>query len=190
MEKNILVNDFVKKYKEMKSEEAKLAYVKSVMKRTYCPILEKKAVLEKMVEISKGEGDVAYLDMVLSKLNFTMAIIVLYTHLVVSKDENGKPEAGKAYDMLVQADLLNVICSIIGEREMNELISINEAAIGTWHNKNTSIEAYVASLTEKAVDRFGVVAGAGAQQLAAILDDEKKVEKVLKLVEKAAKKVK
>ena len=190
MEKNILVSEFVEKYNSLKSEEAKAAQVKAIMKRTYCPLIEKKMVLEKMVEISKGDGNIAYLDMVLSKLNFTMAIIALYTNLIIDKNEDGTPKSGESYDLLVQADLLNAICNIIGERELNELISVNEAAIDTWHNKNTSVEAYIADLVEKMADRFGVVAGAGAQQLAAILDDEEKMNKTLNVIQKTLKRIK
>lgn len=187
---NVLINDFIKEYNTLKNEETKVTYVKSIMKRTYCPIIEKKAALEKMLEISVGEGKVPYLDMITSKINFTMTILVLYTKLVVEKNEDGLPKADEAYDLLVKGDLLNTICNIIGEREFNELMSINEAAINTWHNKNASVEAYVSKLFETAVDRFGVVAGVGAQQLVAFLDNEQKMEKLLKLLEKTAKKIK
>ncbi len=190
MEKNILVSEFVKKYNSLKSEEAKAAQVKAIMKRTYCPILEKKLVLERMVELSKGDGNITYLDMVLSKLNFTMAIIALYTNLIVDKNEDGTPKSAESYDLLVQADLVNSICNEIGEREINELMSINAYSIETWHNKNTGVESYILNLVEKMAEKFGVVAGAGAQQLASVLDDEEKMKKTLNVIQKAIKKVK
>lgn len=182
----ILVGEFVKKYNEFNNDASKAAYLKKIIKRTYCPILEKKLILEMMVEKSKGEGDIAYIDMVLSKINFYMSIIVLYTNLEVEKDDKGIPKTMDAYDMLKQADVFNAILNEIGEKEFGELMSVNDAALDTWHTKNTSTQAYISSLVEKVSLIFSTALGKEIGSLADMLNtgtDEDKAELVATLME-------
>lgn len=143
------VNEFIKKYTSLSGEQAKLGVVKGIMKRTYCPILEKKILIELMVEKSKGEGKTAYIDMVLAKVNFYMAIIGLYTNLEIEKDDKGVPKTFEAYDELTKADAFNAILNELGEKELGELMSVNDAALNTWHTKNTSTAAFISDLVEK-----------------------------------------
>lgn len=161
------LNDFIKKYMSLNGEQARLGVIKSIIKRTYCPIVEKKLIIEMMVDKSKGEGNVAYIDMVLAKINFYMAIIAIYTTLEIEKDENGLPKTMEAYDMLTEADLFNAILNEIGEREFNELMTVNEAALNTWHTKNTSTQAYISNLVEKVSMIFSTALG---KELGSITD--------------------
>lgn len=165
------LNDFIKKYTSLNGEQARLGVVKSIIKRTYCPIVEKKLIIEMMIEKSKGEGDIKYIDMVLSKINFYMAIIAIYTTLEIEKDENGIPKTMEAYDMLTKADLFNAILNEIGERELGELMTVNEAALNTWHTKNTSTQAYISNLVEKIGMIFSTAMGKELGSLAEMLGD-------------------
>ena len=169
--KKTLVNDFVKKYTALNSEQAKLGMVKSIMKRTYCPIIEKKFIIEMMVDKSKGEGKVAYIDMVLAKINFYMAIIGMYTNLETEKDEKGVAKNMEAYDMLTKADIFNAVLNEIGDKELGELMTVNEAALNTWHTKNTSTAAYVSDLVEKVSIIFSAAMGKELGSLADMLGD-------------------
>ena len=182
----ILVGDFVKKYNEFNNDASKEAYLKKIIKRKYCPILEKKLILEMMVEKSKGDGNIAYIDMVLSKINFYISIIVLYTNLEVEKDDKGIPKTMDAYDMLKQADVFNAILNEIGEKELGELMSVNDVVLDTWHTKNTSTQAYVSSLVEKISLIFSTALGKEIGSLADALNtgtDEDKAELVASLME-------
>lgn len=189
MEKK-LVSKFIENYVGLKNDTVKTGQVHSIIRRTYCPLLEKKLILEMMAEKSAVMDPVPYIDMVLSKLNLTMAILALYTYLEVDKDENGVPKTFEAYDLLIQYDLLNAICNEIGEREINELLSVQEAVLDTWHTKNTSTEAYISGLVEKASEKIGVVAGAGAQQLAEVFEDETKINRLIDTWQNKIKKIK
>ena len=157
--KKTLVNDFVTKYNSLTGEQTKLNLVKSIMKRTYCPIIEKKLIIEMMVDKSKGEGKVTYIDMVLAKINFYMAIVGMYTNLEVERDEKGIAKTMEAYDELTKADIFNAILREIGEKELGELMTINEAALNTWHTKNTSTAAYISGLVEKVSLIFSTALG-------------------------------
>lgn len=188
--KKILVTDFVKKYNEVKSADLKTKQVKGIMKRTYCPILEKKEILNLMLEKSVVEDDIKHIDMFVNKLNFYSAIISIYTNIVPEKDENGIVKSYEMYDLLIENNIMSTILEIIGERELGELTSVNGLLLDTWHMKNTSSEAYVNNLVETASQKLGTYAGFGMDKLADVLSDEKKMNKIMSALEKVAKKIK
>ena len=165
--KKMLVSDFINKYISLNGEQTKIALIKSIIKRTYCPILEKRFVLDMMAEKSRGEGDISYIDMVLNKLNVTMAIIILYTNLEVDKDENGASQTADAYDMLRKNGILDVIYREIGEYELGELMMVNDNVLETWHTKNTSAQAYFSNIIEKVSLIFSTAIG---KELSSITD--------------------
>lgn len=189
-EKKILITDFVKKYKTLASEKLKNDYIKSIIKCNYCPILKKRAILDLMLEKSVNEDGLKTIDMFLNKLNFYAAIISLYTYIVPDKDENGVPKSYEMYDLLTENNLMNPILELIGERELGELTSINGLLLDNWHMQNTSVEAYISSFVEAASRKFGVVAGVGMEKLTEVLEDEKKMNKVITALDKVLKKVK
>lgn len=188
--KKILVTDFVKKYNEMKSAELKTKQIRGIIKRTYCPILEKKMILDLMLEKSVVEDGIPYIDMFCNKINFYAAIISMYTYIVPDKDKKGVPKSYEMYDLLVENDILNAILAMIGERELGELTSINGLLLDTWHMKNTSTQAYVSNLVETASRKFGVVASVGMEKLSEVLDDEVKLKRAMTALDKVVKKIK
>ena len=188
--KKILVTDFVKKYNEVKSEDLKKKQVQGIIKRTYCPIIEKKMILDLMLEKSIVEDDVPYIDLFTNKLNFYAAIISLYTYIIPEKDENDKSKSFEMYDLLVENNIINAILEQIGERELGEFTSINGLILDNWYAKNTSTQAYVNGLVETASRKFGVVAGVGMEKLADVLSDEKKMDKIMSALDKMLKKIK
>lgn len=188
--KKILVTDFVKKYNEVKSEDLKKKQIQGIIRRTYCPIIEKKVILDLMLEKSIVKDDTPCIDMFTNKLNFYAAIISLYTYIVPEKDENGISKSYEMYDLLVENNIMNTILEAIGERELGELTSINGLLLDTWHMKNTSSQAYINNLVETASHKFGVYAGAGMDKLADVLSDEKKMNKIMAAIDKVTKKIK
>ena len=188
--KKILVTDFVKKYNDVKSADLKTKQVQGIIKRTYCPILEKKEILNLMLEKSVVEDDIKHIDMFVNKLNFYSAIISIYTNITPEKDENGIVKSYEMYDLLIENNIMSTILEIIGERELGELTSVNGLLLDTWHMKNTSSEAYVNNLVEIASQKLGTYAGFGMDKLADVLSDEKKMNKIMVALEKVAKKIK
>ena len=189
--KKVLVTDFVKKYNEVKSADLKAKQIQGVIKRTYCPILEKKVILDLMLEKSIiKEDNTSHIDMFTNKLNFYAAIISLYTYIVPEVDENGKSKSYEMYDLLIENNIMSIILETIGERELGELTSVNGLLLDTWNMKHLSTEAYVNNLIETASQKFGAYAGFGMDKLADVLSDEKKMNKVMAALDKVAKKVK
>lgn len=137
--KKITITTFVEGYNKLNADTAKVNYIKNIIKRTYCPLLEKKVVLQLFLDQSTVTQDngIKYIDMFLSRINFISSIIVLYTNLEMEKDDKNRPDTFKMYDLLKQADLINLICGLIGETEMKELADIYQCLLDTFSNKNS-----------------------------------------------------
>ena len=186
----ILITDFIKKYNALASATTKEGYLKSIIKRTYCPVLEKKVILEMMAEKSANEDGIKYIDLFTNRINFIATIISLYTTLVPEKTEDNKPKTFEMYDLLVENDILNKILELIGEREITELTNINGVILDNWHMKHSSTEAYIANLVDSVSQKIGITAGAGMDKLADVLSDEVKMGKVMGAIDKIYKKIK
>lgn len=117
-----------------------------------------------------------------------MAILVIYTDIEPDKEDD-KPKTWEAYDALKSTGILEQILEYIGD-DIEELLSVQKDVMDTWHMKNSSPEAYVANLVEIASQRFGIAAGVGMEKLTELLEDEKRVEKLLIMLEKTLKKIK
>lgn len=188
--KKVLVTDFVNKCRTLTNEKLKNDYIASIMKRSYCPILEKKSVLDLMLEKSLTGEENKTIDLFVNKLNFYAAIILLYTYIIPDKDEKGVPKSYEMYDLLMEHNLMNSILEHIGEREIGELTSINGLLLDNWYANNTSTKAYVNEVVNTASRRFGIAGDLILEKLTEVLDDEVKMNKVTSVLDKMIKKIK
>ena len=156
IERKIDVPEFIRRYNLLKTDEQRDEFVKSTVWRTYCPVLEKKLVLQTILEksITTGKNGVQYIDMFLSKINMTTTILILYTKLNIVKTDDSTTNAFQDYDLLFENNLMNKICEIIGERELSELMSINSLLMGN-----------VAKYTEAFATTVGMFANEGISEL-------------------------
>ena len=167
IERKIDVPEFIRRYISWKQMNSEMNLIKSTVWRTYCPVLEKKLVLQTILEksITTGKNGVQYIDMFLSKINMTTTILILYTKLNIVKTDDSTTNAFQDYDLLFENNLMNKICEIIGERELSELMSINSLLMGNFHEENKNIEAYVAKYTEAFATTVGMFANEGISEL-------------------------
>ena len=177
-----LVSKFVEEFKKVTNETTKQAMVKKHVVRYYSPILTKMNVLQTMMNGCVKDGKTGkYIDMAASKLNFIMAILILYTDLQVdkTKSEEGKevPNVWSAYDQLKESGALDMILNEIG-KDIEELLTVQDQILSTWHNENTSTAAYVSGLIEKVGMIFSTAMGKELGSLADILgnSEEDKTE--------------
>lgn len=186
--KKILITDFIEQYNKLSDEKLKDRKIKGIIKRTYCPILEKKLMLDLMLKKSINEEGIKHIDLFVNRINFIAVIISLYTTLLPEKNEDGTPRTYEMYDLLVENDILNKILEIIGEKEITELTSINGTVMDNWYATNTSTEAYISNLMETASRKFGAYIGFGLEKIADALDDEKKMQMIVNLMDNVFKK--
>lgn len=173
------VIEFCKKYAQLENEKEKLELLSSVIKRTYTPILEKRVILQKMLDqsIVEQENGVRYIDMLVSRINYTMALIILYTNLEIdSKDGKGRTE--DMYDSLIKNNIVSDICEYIGTQEMAELNSVNKSIIDTFYNQYGSTEAFVGNAIANIGQKIGVASGWVIQQIDEIINDENKFSNI------------
>lgn len=149
------VKEFCEKYDKMNDKE-KQDYLASIIYRNYCPVIEKQYILKTLNEkcIVTTENGVSYIDMFLSKINWVMAILVLYTTLDVVHDNADGSTSFDDYDELAQRDILVGIYGLVGEREIKELLSINSTIIENYNRENNSVDGCI----RKYIERIGILA--------------------------------
>lgn len=167
VERKLTVKEFCRRYDMLKTDEQKSNFVQSMIYRTYCPVLEKKIILQTMLDktIVSGKNGVEYIDMFLSKINFATAILLLYTKFNVSKNEDSETNAFQDYDLLIERGFLDVISTSIGEDELNELTTINGLLMDNFYAENKTIEAFIAKYTQAFATTFGMFADEGISEL-------------------------
>lgn len=134
------VLEFIDKYNKANSDKVKEQMLRSHIKRTYCPVLEKKYVLSMFIDGCVIDG---YIDMVYSKINYTIALIKLYTDLDIDRDSNNKSMNVEIYDSLTNNNLVESICEYIGVNEIKELSNINMLLIQDYNDRNNSIVSMI-----------------------------------------------
>lgn len=181
---NISVTQFMKEYNKFTSKAAKENYVKSHITSTYAPIMNKKYLLQVVLDKSVVEQDngVKYIDMFISKLNLFGIILILYTDIKLDKDENGVPLISEAYDLMKPTGIIDEIYKNIGEKEINELLSVQKTLMDTFYNQNGSTEAFIANVVDKATRKIGISAGYAIEKLDGLVSDENKINKIMGIV--------
>ena len=167
VERKLTVKEFCSRYDMLKTDEQKSNFVQSMVYRTYCPVLEKKVILQTMLDktIVSDKNGVEYIDMFLSKINFTTTILLLYTKFNISKNDDSETTAFQDYDLLIERGFLNVISAAIGEDELNELTTINGLLMDNFYAKNKNLEAFIAKYTQAFATIFGMFADEGISEL-------------------------
>ncbi len=167
VERKLTVKEFCRRYDMLKTDMQKSKFLQSMIYRTYCPVLEKKIILQTMLDktIVSGKNGVEYIDMFLSKINFATAILLLYTKFNVSKNNDSETNAFQDYDLLIERGFLDVISTSIGEDELNELTTINGLLMDNFYAENKTIEAFIAKYTQAFATTFGMFADEGISEL-------------------------
>lgn len=184
--KNISVKKFVDNYKKLTSDALKDNYIKSIIYRTYVPVLEKKLFLQVMFDNSLvGEEPNRYVDTFLNQINTTIAILQLYTDLDMRKNEGDKSsKTFEIYDMLASNDLLNLIFNEIPSNELKSILAINEQISETFYNQNNSTESFLTKLVDRFSNTFGAITNGSIDALLEVLNDEEKINSIISKAKK------
>lgn len=186
-ENKMTVREFVEKYNSLQGEKTKEALIDSVIERHYAPILKKRATLELIFEKCIKEKDgVQYIDSFLVQLGLMQAVLILYTNLETKHVEGEPDNIFTDYDLLMETGIYPIIMFKIGEKDMKELMSISASIEETFMNQQT-FEAYLSKQVTRFAELFGRVGGSGMEALARVLEDEDKMNKITKTLEKIAK---
>lgn len=162
IKKEIDIAEFCRRYDLCTSDEVKSKMLREIIYRTYCPVLEKKValqtVLNKSVVTSNG---ITHIDYFLSKINFVLAVLTLYSKLKIAENDSFFNE----YDMLYQRGLIDSIWEIIGKDELDELLNINGLVMDNYNEENCSINAYLTKSIDALGTTIGIFANEGINEL-------------------------
>ena len=174
--------EFVEKYKNMNSAKIKDDMLKHHVIRTYCPVIQKRYVLETMLNSSvvKKDNGFKYIDMMLSRINYTLGLVVLYTDLDMDRDEEGRNRNFDAYDALVENDIVIKLCEVIGEKEVTELSAINSTIIANFENSEGSLNQIISEAIYNVGQKFGIITATALEYLDEMTKDERLLEYVNK----------
>lgn len=145
--------EFVEKYDALTSDKLRNGFVESHIRRTYCPVLEKITILQMMLDgsIATSETGIKYINMMTSRINYTVALVVLYTDLTVDTDEKNIGRTYDCYDALVKSGLVAKICEAVGIDEVKEFSDVNSMLIANFEKSQGSLEAFCADALKKFV---------------------------------------
>ena len=187
------INECVENYSKLQSNAAKKAFIEKIVDNKYAPILTKRLVLESMLKksIVTDNNGVRYIDMFVSQINFTCAVLALYTKLELPNTDEEETNIYEQYDLLVASDMLPQIMSAINQEELNRLISVNKQVMDNFYNKEKTTEAYISRTITQFTTVLGTMCNSGLEQISQIVDDEKKMKRLAKqfeaMIEKAKK---
>ena len=121
------IDELAKEITNAKTDAQKIGMVKKHLIKDYCPIGMKYAVLRDMQEKSvvEEENGIKYLEMTLHRINYTLAIVILYTDIELLLKEDGTVDTFGSYDALMSSQIMGHLINLIGEVEYAELECIN-----------------------------------------------------------------
>lgn len=131
---------------EYNKQIEKSTYIKNIIKRRYCPISEKMAIIQINSEnaVQYSNQDIVFINKMVNKIDFVHAVIILYTNLKYNTDENGKIQNLKCYDALISSGVFAMIEKEIGN-DINELNELNGLALKNAYDIHCSPMAYIIS---------------------------------------------
>lgn len=176
------IDELAKEIASAKTESQKTGIIKKHVTKDYCPIGMKYAVLRDMQEKSVVEDNngTKYLEMTLHRINYTLAIVILYTDLELLLNEDGTVDAFGSYDVLMSTQIMGYLLNIIGEVEYAELECINKSLMDTFDMKNNSFKSFMADIMQNMGVIIGTLANDGFSEFEKIVKDESKMKKFRK----------
>lgn len=179
--KKIKVADLVKNYNDLTSIDAQENYIKSIVIRSYMPVLGKKLVIQNMFDKSiVNENGNIYVDMFINKINITFGILTMYTKLDFTRLDEEDASIFDDYDLLVESDLLNKIFAHIPEKELTQILTINDQVHETFYNKYKSTEAFVNSLINRFSTASGLLIESANNYLTELMKDKDTLNAIIK----------
>lgn len=151
------IDELAKEIQNTKTDAQKMGIVKKHVVNPYCPIAKKYAVLRDMQEksIIEENNGIKYIEMTLHRINYTLAIVILYTDLELLLKEDGTVDSFGSYDCLMKSGIMGNLIALIGEVEYAELECINKAMLETFNIKNNSTKVFIADM----IQNFGLIIG-------------------------------
>jgi len=161
------LNSFIKKYDAFETDEERAEFLKSHIKRTYVPFMEKNTMAERAAKVScvfddKYDKHSSIFDM-FQKLDMFEA----YTDIEFDRVKDGEVFTDKVYDALQMREIFDKL--EISEKERDEFDMIYYQALMDLGAKYTSQYA----MNEKIAERFQNIFNTINDSIDNIMNDER-----------------
>lgn len=157
------LNSFIKKYDAFETDEERAEFLKSHIKRTYVPFMEKNTMAERAAKVScvfddKYDKHSSIFDM-FQKLDMFEA----YTDIEFDRVKDGQVFTDKVYDALQMREIFDKL--EISEKERDEFDMVYYQALMDLGAKYTSQYAMNEKMAERISDVFNVISEQAKQVL-------------------------
>ncbi len=151
--------------------------IKDHIVTAYSPIAEKIAYFEYACKMSirHSEEGIDYIDMNLNRMWFVLALFRLYTN-IEPDIENNTILLLEDYDLISQTDVVSELSTIIGEKEFNELLSVNQSVLDNYNIVAGSFE----KVANQLLNKFSNFIQTNSKSILDVLNNEKLVEMLKK----------
>lgn len=151
--------------------------IKEHVVRTYSPIAEKIAYFEyaRKMSIRHSEEGIDYIDMNLNRMWFVLALFRLYTDIEPDIKDNTILLL-EDYDVVSQTDLVSELSEIIGDKELDELLTVNKSILDNFNIVSGSFEKVAIELLNK----FSNFIQVNSKSILDVLNNEKLAEIIKK----------
>ncbi len=189
MDKKYTVKDFVKKYNNEKSEEAKIDFVKSVINTKYIPYETKVTICKKIIEssyyikteINGIEVRKLQVNSPAQYMNYCLWLVKQYTNIEIDFKRSLEE-----FNELNKIGLFDVIATFIPEREYKELRMILEMTENDILRNEYETHAFISKQVERFGELIGVTMKPAIEQLIKTVEniDENKIEEIINKLNK------
>lgn len=168
MNEKTTVSAFANKYESAKTRSDKSNLVKSIIRRSYVPFIEKITMIQSMLETSfNDQGGIKIPNQFSLHTNFYTTVLFLYTSLEIEEEgTDDKTAALRAYDILQSTGIWERIFETIGS-DYWELIRIRDMYL-----ENMKAENQITVQLAKQVTRFGTLIGTALEPLTVAMTQE------------------
>lgn len=148
MEDKMKIEDFMDKYSKLTSNKEKVDFLESCIVKKYSPILEKRMCLQTLIDKCIIKASTEYFDSFIYRVNYATLPFILYLNVSVLSNPEAKDAAFRVYDFTKTTDFNNVLASVVGFAELNELEIIGNELIKIYENKRKYSSDIFAQITQ------------------------------------------
>lgn len=170
---SITPSEFVLLLEQYEDEESQTNLFNSILKRTYVPIIEKRAVIERMFEkaIIK-DGANYYIDQFIYRYNMRIAMVSMYTSLDLSREiEESEDQNFTVYDILNASGIIDAVTNALDTEEIDEVNAVAKSIKDTWFNQTKSVEAIISRVFNNFGNTVGNFIVAGSTEFVKAIAD-------------------
>lgn len=178
------VTDFIEKWDSAIDCRERTNLLKSVVKKSYVPIIEKRTMIQLAVDKATvaNQNGLKYIDMFVLRFNFYLIFIPLYTtlHFFDTKENNVETkDTLKIYDLFQSRGIWDVLFEILGEAETQEMTTIQKNILDTFHNRESTMEAAIYKVGDLIGRKIGVAAGYAIENLNKVSQNKDLINKII-----------